>query len=322
MSWFRVCDNFYAHRKLRRAGLLAAGLWVACGSYASSQACDGSGHLEDDDVEFVAIGAGTKNWRAAADKLVKVGLWERTETGYRFHDWADYLPKGEAELERRRAKDADRKRRARLEATSADVSADNPRTRPRTSADLRPHPPVPSRPVPSNPERSPPPPTGGDAPSAVRVDDPAGMLVGRWTMGIRSVTDRPVSRLSPSDTRALHAAAEAHAAGLRGEALLAWAETEGAEFARSCDAKFGGFSARRFATWLDAGKPKDGPPVAKVGADGLVHPRARDGRPLQPYDPSAPYMRPVARGRVERATNEDAAEILAAMPLRNQGAAE
>lgn len=97
------------------------------------------------------------------------------------------------------------------------------------------------------------------------VDDPAGMLAGRWAMGIRSATGRPVSRLSPSDTRALHAAAEAHAAGLRGEALLAWAESEGAQFARSCDSKFGGFSARRFATWLDAGKPKDGPRVQANG---------------------------------------------------------
>lgn len=254
-------------------------------------------------------------------KLVEVGLAVVCPEGWRLVDYAGENETRE-DIAARRADQ--RERKARFDSRRrGNALPPEPRNAEVTrysnvpnATDPEPYPePKPDR-------RSPPPPTGGDAPSVGRVDDPAGMLVGRWTMGIRSVTDRPVSRLSPSDTRALHAAAEAHAAGLRGEALLAWAEAEGAEFARSCDAKFGGFSARRFATWLDAGKPKDGPPVAKVGADGLVHPRARDGRPLQPYDPSAPYMRPVARGRVERATNEDAAEILAAMPLRNQGAAE
>jgi hypothetical protein len=91
------------------------------------------------------------------------------------------------------------------------------------------------------------------------------MLSGRWAMGIQAATGKPVSRAMAADVRALHAAAEAHAPGLRGEALLAWAEAEGASFARSCDPKFGGFTARRFAAWLDSGKPKDGPKRATNG---------------------------------------------------------
>lgn len=270
MSWFRVDDNLHAHRKARRAGAEAMGLWVMCGSYASSQAADGSGAMYHDEVETIALTLGLKGWRKALDRLVEVGLWERTEDGIVFHDWAAYREGGDAELSRRRAKDAKRKREKYSPRKQSEPSPDFSAETPRRPLENTPHPPVPTRPDPTNPEETPVAPAGvqsAEISGPPRVDDPAGMLSGRWAMGIRSVTGMPVSRAMAGDIRALHAAAEAHAPGLRGEALLAWAEAAGADFARSCDPKFGGFNARRFATWLDSGKPKDGP---KRSANGRI----------------------------------------------------
>lgn len=154
MSWFRVDDNLHAHRKARRAGAEAMGLWVMCGSYASSLASDGAGILEPDEVEAVALTLGMKSWKRAAEKLVDVGLWHYEGRGYIFHDWDHYREgNSEAALERRREKDAERKRVLRASAKQKDMSADMSADSPQTKTDKRPHLPVPSRPVPNQGER-------------------------------------------------------------------------------------------------------------------------------------------------------------------------
>lgn len=158
MSWFRVDDTLHAHRKARRAGHEALGLWVVCGSYASSQVATGDGFLASDEVESIAASIGCRRWEALAQKLVDVGLWEAADGGFFFHDWAHYREGGDAELERRRENDRKRKRGAyvpkSLRGTSAEISAEKSGEPPPSSAESNgdvsaksPHPPVPSRPV-------------------------------------------------------------------------------------------------------------------------------------------------------------------------------
>ena len=143
MSWFRVDDKLHAHRKLARAGAEAMGLWVACGSYTSSfESPDGA--LADDEVAGRAALLGVKRWRSLADRLVDVGLWDRTATGFKFHNWQDYLPGAEAELARRKASDRERKRAAYSSKKSTAVSSDSPRRIPRRLLENSPHLPGPS----------------------------------------------------------------------------------------------------------------------------------------------------------------------------------
>lgn len=269
MSWFRIDDTFWSHRKARKAGPEALGLWVACGAYASSSACDDTGLITIDNLEFVAVSIGARNWKKLAAKLVEVGLWDNHANGYAFHDWDDYRQGGDAELDRRKERDAERKRLARQRRDnaklSADASADIPRTHPGTlSAEMSAPPVLPVLPVPSRPP-------GLDADTCPRTDDPIGMVASVWTQALKSATGRPQTRLSPLDVRSLHAVCEAHAGGKRGQDLLDWVSVTATEFARyaASSPQFGGLSVKRLATWLDAGKPKDRPPRGALlqGAD-------------------------------------------------------
>lgn len=160
MTWFRVDDQLHTHRKACRAGAEAMGLWVMCGSYASSPACQGDGVLYDDEVERKAREIGIRRWQEVAERLVTVGLWDRVAGGYRFHDWDHYREGGDAILARRRAKDRERKWRERN--GGADNGEAPSEVRPPVSADIpgtqtenSPHPPrASSLPDPSRPDQS------------------------------------------------------------------------------------------------------------------------------------------------------------------------
>lgn len=85
MPDFRVADTAPEHRKLRTAGLPAAGLWAMAGGYAMRELTDGW-------VPAYFVQSWPNGTRSAA-ALVRVGLWT-PETldgikGYRFHDWHD-----------------------------------------------------------------------------------------------------------------------------------------------------------------------------------------------------------------------------------------
>lgn len=82
--WFKVDDKFAMHPKSMRAGNAALGLWVRAGSWSAA-------HLTDGFIPGDLLGA-IGGSRSAADKLVKVGLWEVDLDGYRFRDWHDYQP--------------------------------------------------------------------------------------------------------------------------------------------------------------------------------------------------------------------------------------
>ena len=85
--WFRVDDKLHDHRKARRAGKAAMGIWVLAGSWSMDNLTDG--FVPDD----VLLRWGT---RADASRLVAAGLWFvdefEGEQGWRFHDWARFQP--------------------------------------------------------------------------------------------------------------------------------------------------------------------------------------------------------------------------------------
>lgn len=147
MGWFKNDDSLHAHRKTRKAGLEAMGLWVVAGTWSSSQNTEG----------FVP-GWFVDTWprgQALAKKLVGAGFWDTDtdsgEDGWRFHDWLDYnFSQEEVDEKRKAAAERQRKhRRAKngryvTGAVTRDVMRDNMRYVTRES-----HHPDPARPDPA-----------------------------------------------------------------------------------------------------------------------------------------------------------------------------
>ncbi len=113
--WAKVDDRLHAHSKARRAREAMA-LWVLALSWSCAELTDG--RVPSDMPELLIPGGD-----AMAERLVSVGLWERTEAGFRFHDWAEYQPSAEEERAKREAGAAIRKARA-AKAASARWSPD------------------------------------------------------------------------------------------------------------------------------------------------------------------------------------------------------
>ncbi len=109
MTWFKVDDGFHAHPKLiaLEAGPCcyeAVSLWVLAGSWSAGQLTNG---------EIPAALPRKFGFKTRAEKeLVRVGLWTKTDDGFRFHDWDKYQPTKD-EIETRRAATKDRVKRHR-----------------------------------------------------------------------------------------------------------------------------------------------------------------------------------------------------------------
>ena len=105
--WFKVDDKLHAHKKARKAGKAAMGVWVMAGSWSGDNLTDGF-----IPAEFLALW-GT---RSDARKLVDAGLWTPCEIdgeeGWMFHDWPGYNPTRD-QVEEERAKGAARLRKWR-----------------------------------------------------------------------------------------------------------------------------------------------------------------------------------------------------------------
>lgn len=95
MSWGKVDDRLHSHSKARRAREAMA-LWVLALSWCCSELTDG---LVPSDMPELLIPGGD----AMAERLVSVGLWERVEGGFRFHDWRDFQPSADEVKARREA---------------------------------------------------------------------------------------------------------------------------------------------------------------------------------------------------------------------------
>jgi hypothetical protein len=81
MSWARVDDAWWSHRKVIGLDLEARGLWVTGLSYAS--------HQRDPHIPAVALPL-MQATAPVADRLVSAGLWCADGDGYLIHDWDDY----------------------------------------------------------------------------------------------------------------------------------------------------------------------------------------------------------------------------------------
>lgn len=108
MTWFKVDDKLHAHKKARKAGKAAMGLWVLAGSWSADNLTDGF-------IPATQISAclGT---RTDAARLVSAGLWIPCvidgEDGWLFKDWPTYNPLRE-EVEQKREETAERVRKWR-----------------------------------------------------------------------------------------------------------------------------------------------------------------------------------------------------------------
>jgi hypothetical protein len=115
MSWTKLDDRFWAHRKVIALddNLAAIGLWALALSWVGGQLTDGF-------IPGSAIArlTGRGDAEALARTLVAVGLWEKVDGGYRIHDFLDYNPNRETVEERRKA-DRDRHIRSRHGVTPA-----------------------------------------------------------------------------------------------------------------------------------------------------------------------------------------------------------
>jgi hypothetical protein len=150
MTWFKVDDKLHDHRKARKAGPAAMGLWVLAGSWCSCNETDG----------FVPADL-ISRWAtdAEADRLVEVGFWHADvdcdgEPGFRFHDWnAPGMQPTKAELAQKRSDARDRMARVRQDRKVGSREQDENIAR--SSRDVRSTRPDPTRPVKNTPPTPP-----------------------------------------------------------------------------------------------------------------------------------------------------------------------
>lgn len=138
MPDFRVADTAPEHRKLRTAGLAAAGLWALAGAYAMRELTDG--WVPEYWVTTWPAG------KRQASTLVSVGLWRREKRdglpGYSFHDWTGYQrPADKIHEDRRKGRERAAKSRHGSGARSPERNAepageDDPYVRPESHDSL------------------------------------------------------------------------------------------------------------------------------------------------------------------------------------------
>jgi len=145
VTWFKLDDGWWSHRKVLPVSLEARGLWITA-------ACWSSQHLTDGVIDMATLraitGVSEKTLRRCSDELAKQGLWNVRAESVRIHDWEKYQFTRE-QVEAKRAAERERKSRVRAE------SERNPAGR-RAESGGRPR--LPSRPVPSNTPQTPQPP--------------------------------------------------------------------------------------------------------------------------------------------------------------------
>ncbi len=108
MAWGKIDDKLWGSPKWLATGPRARALWVTALSWSMDQLTDG---IIPTHVLPVLGGS-----RRDAGDLCRAGLWEEHETGWAFHDWADYQP-SKAKILAEREAAAERQKRARQKAT-------------------------------------------------------------------------------------------------------------------------------------------------------------------------------------------------------------
>lgn len=137
MNWVKVLTHIRDHERFLLAGPVARDLWLWGMLYAGGFETDG-------EIPMVAVmsaawGEGGQANVVVAAKLVEVGLWERTDAGYRVLRWAEQGNATRAELEAEREAAKARRQRS-TPPPPADEAPPPSRRRPnvaRTSLDVR-----------------------------------------------------------------------------------------------------------------------------------------------------------------------------------------
>ena len=128
--WGRLDDGWHSHPKVVSVSPGARGLDASAISWCGQHLTDGK--IRSAQLPAVMPGPRRDELVAFAEELVDVGLFERNGDGYLVHDFHDYNPTREKVLKDRGAA---RDRMSRVRAN-----------KPRTSGEVRPPRPVPSRP--------------------------------------------------------------------------------------------------------------------------------------------------------------------------------
>ncbi len=262
MLWVKKGTHVIDHPRFLEAGPIGRDLWDWGMLYAGA-------HETDGELPMVAIisspwGAGGKANIKVAAKLVTIGLWERTDEGFRICRWAEQGNQTKAQIATDRSAARERKARGARERKAAPgsgmVRANSERTNTK----------VPTSTSYSSSESGSPDQIASAVPRVLGLDGEGGAAWQAWRDGISRTTGKPVSELRPSDKPDLVAFANAHAGGLRGEALMAWIAETAEAWARQYDPAFGGFKPAHCKTWLDAGRPprpaRTGPPRQQLGS--------------------------------------------------------
>lgn len=87
MKWVRAHCHVVDHPRFLEAGALARDLWNWGMLYSGKHELDGE--LPLGAILNTPWGAGGKKNAPIAERLVEVGLWEKTETGYRISKWEE-----------------------------------------------------------------------------------------------------------------------------------------------------------------------------------------------------------------------------------------
>ena len=126
MPWAKLDDRFLTNPKVRSAGRDGLHLHIGAIVYAAGELTDG--FIPETSLDLIASTVFVDKFRAAAEVLVNVGLWEMCESGWRIHDYLEYNPSRERILgEREAAKGRMQAVRANKPRSSGEVRL--PRTR-------------------------------------------------------------------------------------------------------------------------------------------------------------------------------------------------
>lgn len=209
MTWVRYDDSQVDHPKILALGALeplAGWLNHRAISWCAAHHTDGSFCAENvrkfaSFLEKSGIMVGRKVVTTAmlVDKLLAVGLWERTPEGYRIHDFLDYqISRADATLHRAYERERKAQYRHRRQAQAAIVPDPEANVPPGQRDEMSPCPTTPTRPVPSGPvfeafsgvlPASAPPPTG----------DPIALAAANGTGPSNAKRQTPPARRFPAD---------------------------------------------------------------------------------------------------------------------------
>jgi len=98
MEWVKLYTTFHDHRKTVELDANAIALWTLCLSWSGAQETDGFIPRRIG-LRFLGGELGDE----AAARLVRVGLWEDVDGGYRMRNWDEVRPRLESRAQWRRS---------------------------------------------------------------------------------------------------------------------------------------------------------------------------------------------------------------------------